>query len=174
MCFAGHKIFGGDAYAAETKRIRNAEAIWRIFCSKFYVILLWYRFSLKFGKEDHKIKKRFHRRILGYLITFPRSVLLFYRKAFVVACFWAKVCWSSCASKEANYRLEDTSSDLGAQPEMPPSFPPCIGVARSFNWGAPNQKSHAMTSSEIFEGRTFCGTKILYNGRSKAVAQFGV
>ena len=35
-----------------------------------------------------------------------------------------------------------------------------IGVARIFDWGGPNHKSHAMTSSEIFEKVIFCGAKI--------------
>ena len=41
------------------------------------------------------------------------------------------------------------------------SPPLCISVAKIFDWGAPNQKSHAMTSSKIFEKGTFCGTKIV-------------
>ena len=45
----------------------------------------------------------------------------------------------------------------------------CIGVARIFDWGGPNHKSHAMMSSEIFKKRSFCGAKILLNGRSEAV-----
>ena len=36
-----------------------------------------------------------------------------------------------------------------------------IGLARIFDWGGPNHKSHAMTSSEIFKKGTFCGAKIL-------------
>ena len=36
--------------------------------------------------------------------------------------------------------------------------------------GGPNHKSHAMTSSEIFEKGTFCGAKISQNERSEAVA----
>ena len=47
---------------------------------------------------------------------------------------------------------------------------PDIDVARSFDWVDPNHKSHAMTSSKYFEKRTFCGTKKLEIGRSKAVA----
>ena len=39
--------------------------------------------------------------------------------------------------------------------------PPCIGVAKIFDWGGPNQKSHAMMSSGIFEEGTFCRTNIL-------------
>ena len=36
-----------------------------------------------------------------------------------------------------------------------------IGVSRIFDWGGgPNHKSHAMTSSEIFEKVIFCGAKI--------------
>ena len=39
--------------------------------------------------------------------------------------------------------------------------PQSIGVARIFDWGGgPNHKSHAMTSSEIFEKAIFCGAKI--------------
>ena len=36
------------------------------------------------------------------------------------------------------------------------------GVARIFDWGGggAKQKSHAVTSSEIFERETFCGTSI--------------
>ena len=56
-------------------------------------------FILKFGGEDQKNKKDLRRKISGHLITFTRSVLLFHgKKAFVVTCFWAKVCWSSCSS----------------------------------------------------------------------------
>ena len=35
-----------------------------------------------------------------------------------------------------------------------------IGVARIFDGGGPNHKSHAMTSSEIFKKGTFCRAKI--------------
>ena len=35
-----------------------------------------------------------------------------------------------------------------------------IGVAKIFDWGGANHKLHAMTSSEIFERRTFPGAKI--------------
>ena len=35
-----------------------------------------------------------------------------------------------------------------------------LGVARIFDWGGPNYKSHAMTSSKIFKRGTFRGTKI--------------
>ena len=35
-----------------------------------------------------------------------------------------------------------------------------IGVARIFDWGGSNYKSHAMTSSKIFKRGTFCRTKI--------------
>ena len=34
-------------------------------------------------------------------------------------------------------------------------------------------KSHAMTSSEIFNRETFCGTKMTYTERSEAMAWFG-
>ena len=45
-----------------------------------------------------------------------------------------------------------------------------IGVARIFDWGGPNRKSHAMTSSETLKQEFFVGAKISKNGRSKAVA----
>ena len=35
-----------------------------------------------------------------------------------------------------------------------------IGVARIFDWGGPNHKSHAITSSEIFKKGTFSRAKI--------------
>ena len=41
--------------------------------------------------------------------------------------------------------------------------------SQDFDWGGPNHKSHAMTSSEIFKTGTFCGAKISQNGRSEAV-----
>ena len=50
-------------------------------------------FALKFGGEDQKHKKGLHRKILGHLITFTRSVLRFHRKKALVGCgdlFWGK------------------------------------------------------------------------------------
>ena len=41
-----------------------------------------------------------------------------------------------------------------------------IGVARIFDWGGPNNKSHLMTSSEILKRGTFCGSKISEMGQS--------
>ena len=38
--------------------------------------------------------------------------------------------------------------------------PGTIGVARIFDWGGPNHKSRAMTSSKIFKKGTFCRAKI--------------
>ena len=35
-----------------------------------------------------------------------------------------------------------------------------IGVARIFDWGGANHKLRAMTSLEIFEKGSFCGTKV--------------
>ena len=43
-----------------------------------------------------------------------------------------------------------------------------IGVAKIFGWGG--TKSQVMTSSEIVERRTFCGTEVLLMGRSEVVA----
>ena len=48
-----------------------------------------------------------------------------------------------------------------------------IGVAKIFDWGGANHKSHAMTSSEILERGTFCGARISLNGRSEAMDWFG-
>ena len=53
-------------------------------------------------------------------------------------------------------------------------LPVRVGVARIFSWGkgqTTNLMQCAMTSLEIFETGTFCGTK--YNGRSEAFAWFG-
>ena len=36
----------------------------------------------------------------------------------------------------------------------------CIGVARIFDWGGPNLKSHAMTSAETSKKKFFVGAKI--------------
>ena len=68
-------------------------------------------FAVKFGGEDQKNEKKgLHCKILGYLITFTRSVLLFHKKkAFVITCFWAKVCWSSCTSTKVYSRLGGTA-----------------------------------------------------------------
>ena len=45
-----------------------------------------------------------------------------------------------------------------------------IGEARIFDCGEEaNHKSHAVTSSQIFERETFCRTKILWIGRSEAM-----
>ena len=116
-------------------------------------------FALRLGEEQKNKKMSSSQNLrLQYLIRFTRSVMMFYRKAFVVTCFWAKVLWSPCATTAVYSRLGGTNSDLGgARPTMPPL--PCIGVARIFDWGSPNQKSHVMTSSEIFEEGTFSGTK---------------
>ena len=45
-----------------------------------------------------------------------------------------------------------------------------IGAARIFDWGGPNHKSRAMTSSKIFKRGTFCGTKVSNDGRSEIAA----
>ena len=76
-----------------------------MFCSKSYVFLLWYGFCPQICGEDQKIKKVLHRKILGCLITFTQSVLLFHRKkGFVVTCFRAKVFWSSYTSTDPAQR----------------------------------------------------------------------
>ena len=95
-------------------------------------------FALKFEGENQKNKKKsLHRKILGYLITFTRSVFLFHRKkAFVVICLLAKVCWSTGTSTKVYSHLGGTSSDLGgeARPNSPPLLT-CMGVAKIFDWG---------------------------------------
>ena len=35
-----------------------------------------------------------------------------------------------------------------------------VGVARIFDWGGPNRKSHAMTSSETSKEKFFVGAKV--------------
>ena len=86
--------------------------------------------TLKFGGDDQKNKKGLHRKILSYLITFTLSVLLFHRKkGFVVTCFWAKVCWSSCTRIQVYSRLGGTSSDLG---ETAQTLPPVHRRSQNF------------------------------------------
>ena len=110
--------------------------------------------------KTKQIKKGLHRKILGYLITFTRSVLLFHKKkAFVVTCFGAKVCWSSCSSTKVYSRLGGTSRDLGGR-ARPKKLPPsCIGVARIFDWGRAKPK---MTCNDVirhFRKRNFLWDK---------------
>ena len=78
-------------------------------------------FALKFGGEDQKNKKKgHHRKILSYLITFTRSVLLFrVKKALVVTCFRAKVCWSSSTSTKVYSRSGGKAVIWGARPKPP-------------------------------------------------------
>ena len=64
--------------------------------------------------------------------------------------------FASCAAKKVNSRLQSSSSDLGGHGSK--CHPPCIGVARIFDWGGgAKQKSHAMKSLEIFERGIFVG-----------------
>ena len=51
------KLLSG-AHAAGTRRLRNGAAIWWIFCSKSYVILLWYGFGLQIWMHRPKIKNK--------------------------------------------------------------------------------------------------------------------
>ena len=88
-------------------------------------------FALEFGGEDQRKKRDLHRKILGYLITFTRSVVLFHTKAFVVTCFWAKVCWSSSASTKVYSCLGGTSCDLrGTSPKCPSGRWACYFLLR--------------------------------------------
>ena len=87
-------------------------------------------FALKVEGEDQK-NKGLHRKILGYLITFTRSVFCFNKKkAFVVTCFWAKVYWSS-------WEAQGVIWGRGTAQKNPS---PCIGVARIFEWGIAKPK----------------------------------
>ena len=64
--------------------------------------------------------------------------------------------FSSCATTKVYSRLRSSSSDLGGHGSK--CHPPCIDVARIFDWGGGgglNQKSHAMKPSEIFERGIF-------------------
>ena len=71
-------------------------------------------FALKFGGEDQKNKKRSSSQSLRVLDHVHSIWLLFHRKkVFVVTCFGAKVCWSSCASTKVYSRSGCTSSDVG-------------------------------------------------------------
>ena len=135
VCFGGwaQKLLGGrlrrrDQTPSEC-RSNLVNILLQILC---YPPLVWILPS-NLEVETKKIKKDLHCKILGYLITFTRSVLLFHRKeAFVVTCFWANVCWSSCASTKVYSRLEGTISIFGGtRPKKPPS-PPCVSAARIF------------------------------------------
>ena len=44
-----------------------------------------------------------------------------------------------------------------------------IGVAKIFDWGSLNHKSHEMTTSKFFHRGSFCGTEISWDGRSEIV-----
>ena len=70
-------------------------------------------FAIKFGGEDQKNKKKgLHRKILGYLITFTWSVLLFHKKKRL---WWPDFGqkFASCATTKVYSSLGSTSSDLG-------------------------------------------------------------
>ena len=58
----------------------------------------------------------------------------------------------------------DTLHAQGASTIAMVDFGSIIGVARIFDWGGPNHKSHAMTSLEILKKGTFCRAKISQNG----------
>ena len=61
------KLGWGDAYAAETRRIRNILLQIRIVCYASFVWILPSNLEMKTKKKK---KKGLHRKILGYLITF--------------------------------------------------------------------------------------------------------
>ena len=107
--------------------------------------------------KTKKIKEGLHRKVLCYLITFTRPVLLFHRKrAFVVTCFKAKVCWSSCTSTKVYSRLGGRSSNFG---DTAQKTPPCIGVDRIFDWGEGQPKMTCNAVIRNFRKRNFLGDK---------------
>ena len=113
-------------------------------------------FALKFGGEDQKNKKKgLHRKILGYLITFTWSVLLFHRKNLL----WWPVLgqkFASCTTAKVYSRLGSTSSDLGHGSKC---YPPCKGVARIFNWGGAKPKITCNDVIRNFQKRNFLWDK---------------
>ena len=145
VCFAGLKNFLGGTLTQP--RPDDAFKMRQQFGEYFAPNSISSSFGINFPsnleEKTKKIKKCFHRKTFGYLITVTRSVLLFHRKkAFVVTCFWAIVCWSSCASREVYSRLGDTSSDLGGHSPKCRPLPPFIGVARIFDWRGSQTKNH--------------------------------
>ena len=114
-------------------------------------------FALKFGGEDKK--KGLHRKLLGYLITFTRSVLLFHRKK--------RLWWLVFGQKFAGplVLVQKFTLDWEAQAVIwggTAQKAPVYRRSQDFRLGEGlNQKWHAMTPSKIFERGTFCGTKIL-------------
>ena len=54
VCFAGHKNFGGDAHAAETRRIEMRQQSGEYFVPNSMLSSFGIKFSLKFGGEDKK------------------------------------------------------------------------------------------------------------------------
>ena len=74
----------------------------------------------------------------------------------MVTCFWAKVCWSSCTSTKVYSRLGGTSSDSGGHGSK---SPPCIGVARIFDWGEGQTKNECNDVIRNFRKRNFLWDK---------------
>ena len=118
VCFGGNKNFCGtltqprpDAFEMRSNLVNT---LLQILCYPPEWIL---PSNLE---KNKKIRKCLHRKLLGYLIMFTLSVVMFHKKEFVVTSFCAKVCWSSCATIEVYSHLEGTNSDLvGARPKMP-------------------------------------------------------
>ena len=82
---------------------------------------------------------------INHVISLDLSCCFTEKKTFVVTCFWAKVCWSSGTSTKVYSCVGDTSSDLeGHGPKSPP--PPCVGVAKIFDWGEAKPK---MTCNDV-------------------------
>ena len=106
--------------------------------------------------KTKKIKKRLHCKIYGYLITFTWSVLLFHRKKRL----WLPVFghkFTSCATIKVYSRLGSSSSDLGGHGSK--CHPPCIGVARIFDWGGGKPKITCNEVIKNFRKRNFLWDK---------------
>ena len=69
-------------------------------------------------------------------------------------------------------RTKDTAASVIQKKGLQKSFSGNLqlsGVARIFDWGGPNHKSHAMTSSKICKRGTFCGIKISQDVRTEII-----
>ena len=134
-------------------------------------------FTLKFEGENQKRKKRSSSQNLR-LLDHVHSIcfVVSQKKAFMVPVFGQKFAGSLVLIHKFTLTWGAQAVIWGEDTARNAPPPLCIGVAKIFNWGGTNQKSHAITSSKFFERGTFCGTKISRmedNGRSEAMAWFG-
>ena len=125
VCFGEHKALGGTLTQPRPDAFGMLQQSGEYFAPNPMLSCFGMDFAIRFWGENQKNKKIvFPRKILGYLVTFTRSVLLFDGKTFVVTCFWANICWSACPSTKVYSRLVDTTIDLGRHgPKCPPVTP---------------------------------------------------